>query len=147
MSNPFLLSPGDRLFHWREFRKSLTGLPLVQQITHIATYWGHTPIGPIAYDPDNAEGWLTPWELIYNNQWCRSSVAIGIDATLRLAGVDPDRLRLHLITDKIHGSLLVLIVDDQFVLNYDWGSVQTIPLPDHKIMRRWRFAERGYIQI
>lgn len=116
----------------------------MQQLEAIAQYWAKAPIGAPAYDPDDAERWLSPWELVYKNQWCRSSVAIGMDNTLRLVGIGTDRLRLTLITDDVHDALLVLIIDDTYVLNYAWGFVSKLPLQRHRVIRQWRFAERGY---
>ena len=143
--NPFLLAPTERLRHWKDFRRGLTDQNLLNQIASVAEYWSQTPIGPLAYDPDDQTHWLTPWERIYNNQWCRSSVAIGMENTLRLAGINPDRLRLQLCLDEICDLLLVLVVDDTYVLNYDWGSVHSAPL-DTTVIREWKYNGRGYCQ-
>jgi hypothetical protein len=144
--NPFLLAPTERLRHWKDFRRGLMDQDTSNQIAAVAEYWSKTPLGRLAYDPVDETRWLSPWELIYNNQWCRSSVAIGMESTLRLAGITPERLRLQLFTDTIYDVLLVLIVDDTFVLNYDWGSVCSLPLPEHEVIREWRFIGRGYFQ-
>lgn len=145
--NPFLLPPTERLRHWKDFRRELADQPTSAQIAAVAAYWSNTPIGALAYNPDDETGWLSPWERIYNNQWCRSSVAIGMENTLRLAGIEADRLRLQLLADDICDLLLVLIVDDAFVLNYDWGSVRSLPLPESAVIREWRFAGHGYLQL
>lgn len=146
-NNPFLMSPDDRMTHWKTFRRSLTDLETSKQLELVAQYWSKAPIGPLAYNPENAKQWLTPWEMIHHNQWCRSSVALGMEQTLRLAGMDKDRLTLRLVSDKTNGALLLLIVDGLYVLNYDWGSVFSLPLTGHRVMREWRFAEREYLEI
>jgi hypothetical protein len=143
--NPFLLAPSQRLAHWKDFRRGLVSLDLTQQLNAIAEYWSHAPIGRLAFNPDDATTWdHNPWEQIYRNDWCRSSVALGMENTLRLIGVAADRLELQLISDEIHDALLVVIIDDTYVLNYSWGSVHFIPIHHHKVIRKWRFAERGY---
>lgn len=145
--NPFLLDSGDRLAHWKTFRKALCDQPIAAQAAAVALYWGKAPIGVCACDLDSAAAWSNPWQLLHDNQWCRSSVAIGMENTLRLAGVANDRLTLRLITDDLYDALLVLIIDDTYVLNYAWGSVYFSPLADHQIIRQWRYADRGYFQL
>lgn len=117
------------------------------KVEAVAEYWSKAPLIHRAYDPDDAAHWPTPWELLHHNQWCRNSVAIGMENTLRLAGVAPERLTLQLITNNISDTLLVLIIDGTMVLNYNWGQVQSIPLDDHVVIRRWRFADRSYYQL
>jgi hypothetical protein len=145
--NPFLTAPEERLSRWKVFRRSLHGLETTEQLAQVAEFWSKAPLGPRAYDPYDASCWLTPWEMIHHNQWCRSSVAIGMENTLRLSGIDSNRLCLRLITDAIYDALLVLIVDDSFVLNYDWGSVHPLPLSGHEVIREWRFVNRDYFQM
>lgn len=145
--NPFLLDSGSRLAHWKTFRKDLVNQTLPAQISAVAEYWSKAPLGVCAYDMDTAEDWPNPWELIHNNQWCRSSIAIGMENTLRLAGIANERLTLQLITDDLYQALLVLIIDDTYVLNYAWGSVHVVPFSEHQVIRQWRFADRGYFQL
>jgi hypothetical protein len=145
--NPFLLDSGTRLAHWKTFRKGLVDKNLTTQVNAVANYWSKAPLGVCAYDMDSCSHWPNPWELIHNNRWCRSSVAIGMENTLRLAGLADDRLTLQLITDDLYQALLVLIIDDTYVLNYAWGSVHLIPFSDHEVIRQWRFTDRGFFQL
>ena len=146
-ANPFLQAPSERLAQWKTFRRNLQKIDLDTQINEVAAFWSLPPIGPRAYDPADCASWLTPWEMIHNNQWCRSSVAIAMEHTLRLSGLAADRLRLRLISDPIHDALLVLVVDDDLVLNYDWGSVRRLPLNGHDVISEWQFTDRNYIQL
>ena len=145
--NPFLLDSVARLAHWKTFRKALTDLPVAAQADAVAVYWSQAPLGVCACDVDSAALWPNPWELMHHNHWCRSSVAIGMENTLRLAGMASDRLTLQLITDDLYQALLVLIIDDTYVLNYAWGSVHFIPLANHQVIRQWRYADRGFILL
>ncbi len=143
--NPFLLSHDERLAHWKEFRRSLGAMDEIAQLRAVADYWSKAPLKSIAYDPADASNWPTPWEMMHANEWCRSSVAIMMEATLRLAGFSPDRMLLKLIIDRdIQEELLVLIIDAQWVLNYDWGFIQPYPKTDHSAIRAWRFAGKTY---
>jgi len=143
--NPFLLPSGERLADWRHFRISLTAFSDRQRYTAVASYWAQAPLIKLAYDLDNCQGWPSIWEMIHANRWCRNTVAIGMEATLRLADMSPDRLSLRLIHDrKIEDILVILLIDDHWVLNYDWGSLRVSSATDHYIMREWRFTGRGY---
>ena len=141
--NPFLLPPAERLADWRQFRTSLTKIDDDQQISAVATYWAQAPLLRIAYDLDG--NWPTIWEMIYANHWCRNTVAIGMEATLRLAGMHSDRLTLRLINDNdIHEVLLILVIDDRCVLNYDWGYARPFLQTDYSILCEWRYTGRDY---
>jgi hypothetical protein len=143
--NPFLLRTEDRLAHWKNFRKSLPLLDEMTQFTSVAEYWSKAPLVSIAYDSFDATTWPTPWEMIRNNEWCRNSVAIGMENTLRLAGFPSNRMTLTLIIDRdIQEILLILIVDRKWVLNYDWGMVLAYPRTDHSVLKTWKFGNKAY---
>jgi hypothetical protein len=145
--NPFLLASSERRSHWKTFRQGLELLDMPAKLTAVAQYWSQAPLlCQRAYDPDDAAHWPTPWELLHYNRWCRNSIAIGMENTLRLANVSADQLTLQLISDSQNVDLLVLIIDATAVLNYNWGSVQYIPLFNHVVLRQWRFTGRSYIQ-
>lgn len=145
MINPFLLSLDERLRHWKELRNSLVSMDELSCLQTVADFWSKAPLKTIAYDVSDPETWFTPWEMIRNNEWCRSSVAIGMENTLRLSGFSPDRLNLKLILDRnIQEVLLVLIIDDKWVLNYDWGCVRSYQ-KNHNVLKSWRFVGKSYL--
>jgi hypothetical protein len=124
MINPFLLSTKDRLNHWKTFRKSLASLPEPEQLHQVSEYWSKTPLQVIAYNIDDPASWLSPWEMMTANDWCRNTIAIGMEFTLRLSGWDASRLALKMIIDRQNSvMILVLVVDDALVLNYDYGTM------------------------
>jgi hypothetical protein len=144
--NPFLLRTEDRLSHWKEFRKSLSAMDEIQQLVSVAHYWSRAPLVSIAYDTSDALSWSTPWEMIRTNKWCRRSIAIGMENTLRLAGFPAHRMSLRLIIDRdIQDVLLILVIDETWVLNYDWGSVIPYPKTNHAVMKAWNFIDKSYI--
>jgi len=147
MCNPFLLDSESRLAHWKHFRKSLVGKDAIEQVDAVAKYWSLAPLGICAYDMDFPVTWSNPWDMLYHNQWCRSAVAIGMDHTLRLIGIEAERMKLQLITDDLYHDLLVLHVDNTYVLNYAWGLVHSLPLINHEVIREWQFSDRGYFQL
>jgi hypothetical protein len=143
--NPFLLSTDDRLAYWKNFRKSLHDLSDTDKTIAVADYWSQAPLISMAYDCTDASHWPSPWEMIRDNIWCRKSVAIGMENTLRLAGMSPDRLVLELMIDRnIEDELLVLVVDGLVVLNYDWGEIRIHPKTNFRILKKWRFNGKTY---
>jgi hypothetical protein len=143
--NPFLLGPAERLAVWRQLRNSLIYLTEEQQLAAVAAYWAKAPLLTFAYDLERCDDWPTIWQMIHANAWCRNTVAIGMEATLRLAGMAADRLTLCLMHDRtIAAVLLVLIVDDRWVLNYDWGLFRSYPSTDHYIIWKCQYIGRGY---
>lgn len=143
--NPFLLPTAERMADWRCFRASLAKKEEAEKFAAVAAYWAQAPLLTMAYDVEAPRTWPTPWEMMHVNQWCRKSVAIGMEATLRLIGIDSERLTLELMLDRdIQDLLFILKIDDQWALNYDWGSVTTYPKTEHAVIRRIRFSGRGY---
>lgn len=143
--NPFLLNPRERLADWKTLRESLKTLPLDEQLARVAHYWGQAPLDRFAYDADDATSWPTMWEMIAENRWCRNSVAIGMEQTLRLSGIDASRLKLSYIKDyDLSDMVLVLIVDETYVLNYEHATVNPIPETRRDVLIEWRYAKRGY---
>lgn len=144
--NPFVLSFEERLKAWKDLRKSLPDMADDKKLEVVAQFWSNAPIVSTSmYDLEDCDTWVTPWEFIKNNQWCRSSVAISMENTLRLSGFDSERLRLKLILDRdISEILMFLIVDDKFVLNYDWGRVRDYPKTNHYVIKKWKFVGKSY---
>lgn len=146
--NPFLLDARERLADWKEFRKSLTGLPESEQLDCVAEYWAKAPLGKLAYDLDDPEGIPSPWEMVSAGDWCPNSIAIGMEFTLRLAGWDAERLLLAMIRDyDISEMKVVLIIDENRWLNYSYGLVSETPKTRFDIIGRWHFSGKFYAPI
>lgn len=143
--NPFVLSFEERTKAWKDLRKSLPEMTDNKKLEAVARFWSNAPLVSDAYDLEDCETWPTPWEFIKNNEWCRSSVAISMENTLRLSGFDSERLKLKLILDRdISEILMILSVDDKFVLNYDWGQVRDYQKTNHYVIKKWKFVGKSY---
>ena len=139
--NPFLLAASERLADWRQFRASLVSMSDPERLTAVAAYWAQAPISIIA----DTEHWPPIWQMIADNVWSRNSVAIGMEATLRLAGTVSERMTLRRIRDA-DDVLMVLVVDQTWVLNYDSGSYRRYKFP-HEVLREWHFVGKQYVAI
>lgn len=146
--NHFLLTPRERVSHWTQFRKSLKDVPEPTRIREVAAYFSRAPLKVISVDPFDPTSWPTPWEMISEGEWCRHSVAIGMEQTLRLSGMDANRMRLSMIrSSEISDQILVLQIDRLFTLNYGWGEVIDRPLGPHRVIGQWGYRGRSYAAV
>lgn len=128
--NIFLESPEKVIKAWREFRESLQNFENDFNILEKVVDWFATlpESRPYMYWND-PEQWLTPWELIHDGYICRSGKAFLMEQTLYLSDEDywSDRIELWWINDTEHNDLyLTLVVDNQWVLNYNLGRVEKL---------------------
>lgn len=148
MINPFLLPADDRLVHWQSFRKDLDGQPEPVQCAAVAQYWATAPLRRIAYDCAAPGTWPTIWEMIRSGEWCRDSIAIGMMGTLLLLGIEPRRLSLGLLHDRdIAAQIMVVRLDADWLLNYDWCLVTPLPKTNHRWLHRYQWTGRSYLEF
>ena len=149
--NPFLTTKSDRLRQWRDFRKSLSVAQSdLEQVTAIANWWAQAPEGTRVIDPYDQRRWPSGWELIYAGDFCRSSIALGMEQTFlqRNGRWTENRVKLALLDDNGEDIYLVLIIDDTWILNYDHGRViELSTLEDIQIIRTYAFMGRKHKQI
>ncbi|RYF11004.1 MAG: hypothetical protein EOO77_20350 [Oxalobacteraceae bacterium] len=146
--NPFLLGPRDRLTDWKLLRESLKGLSEREQLAKVAHHWSKAPLARFAYDPENAKSWPTIWEMISENDWCRNSVAIGMEQTLRLSGWNPNRIKLAYVKDHdLSDMMLVVQVDDRLWLNYEHDVVRAIPDTRRETLVCWQYKNKTYQSV
>ena len=94
-----MMAPDARLAHWKNFRNSLSGMAEIDQLAAVAEYWKWPPLKSVSCDPEALDLLPTPWEMMSANDWCRNSVAIGMDFTLRLSGWDSSRMLIKMMRD------------------------------------------------
>ena len=119
---PFLLPPMERIRNWREFRQSFgTDETDEEQLLKTAKYWQSFPISKYYLDIDDPKNWPTPWEILYEGDYCQSTLAYMMEQTLLLADErwTTDRLKLYLIDDKVKSDIfIILVADAKYVINY-----------------------------
>ena len=152
MENPFFNSPSILAKHWRSLRKNLTADKTdLEHLQLVANFWSQAPISAAFLDWDQPGIWFGPWELIAEKDYDISSVALGIEYTLLLAEDQrwsADRLTLALASthDKSQ-QLLVLIVDNNYVLNYEWGRVVTIDQASKELVMQQSYQYNNKMHI
>ena len=90
----------------------------------VAQFFSSIPFGSRSMDYFSPENWPTPWEIIYHSSLCRSSISLLIYYTFSLLNTE-DKIALHLINDGVD-EYLVTVINDQFVLNYELGKVNSV---------------------
>lgn len=123
MSHWNTLSSDDILREWKEFRK---GLCRETAIEDIATHFCDVPLGARCIDYYSPETWLSPWEILYHRAFCRSNTALLMYYTLRFVEFSNYAAELALINDSVD-IYLVLLINKQYILNYDLGKVAPFP--------------------
>lgn len=146
--NPFLLGRDERLSDWKALRNNLSQHPEDEQIQIVADYWARAPLMKAAYDSEFIENWPGPWEMVMAGDWCRDSVAVGMEFTLRLAGWTADRLSIVMIRDyDLSDQMLSLKIDNCALLNYSIGEVVLYPTTNHDILFEYCYNGRGYSAV
>lgn len=117
----YTLSSDERLHLWKKFRDDITTMSREEQLTEVAKFCSKTPMGPRTLDYYSPAEWPTPWEILYNDSFCVSSVSLLMFYTLILLPA-PHNVELLLVQygHKIH---LLPIIDNQFILNFELGHV------------------------
>ncbi len=103
----------------------------------------------MAYDPEAPETWPGPWEMISEGDWCPYSVAIGMEFTMRLAGISADRMEiLHIRDYDISCEMFVLKIDESLVMNYSVGIVNHHYLTSrHDVLARYKSDGKRYFRL
>lgn len=146
--NPFLLPLSQLLQQWKDLRNDLKNKDDDDKLAEVVKFWSYSPLATFAHDPDRLDTYDTPWEMMHQNDWCRNSVAVAMDFTLRLGGVSPDRLRVRMIRDHdVSDQKLVVEVDGKYWLNYEHGTVSAIPNTNWDVLDTWKFSGKKYERI
>ena len=122
--NPFLTSPEERIALWRQLRDSIADLPIKDRLIEIDKWWLSAPISTWLIDLDFFEKSHLPWELLYDNNWTPSSILYMKEQTLLLIkNKIENKIEIAYINDIPSATdLLIMIVDDTYVVNYSLGE-------------------------
>lgn len=144
-----LFSPEERLVEWRKFRKWLTELSLEDQLDTVASWWSKSPITSRVIDPYTPETWPNVWELVHSGKFCKSGISIGIEQTLLLSNKENEsKIELWLIDDNGQDIYLIVVVNQEYVLNYNHNQVDQLKsLKNYKIISKFKFDGKDHKNI
>jgi hypothetical protein len=122
--NHFMLSSPERIQSWGQFRDGLPTVDEETQLNNVAKFWALCPFAKWTVDPDAPKTWPSVWEMLHHGDYCKNAIAIGMEATLRLSGWAPERLKLTMVKNLVDcEEFLTLIIDANQVLNYSYAEV------------------------
>jgi hypothetical protein len=130
--NVFQLNYDSRLRSWYDLRQTLQTADTKTKCLEIDTWWQSAPIVNHYLHPHEIDVWPTPWELLYDNEYCHIARGLGMIYTLVLTGIkDVD---FCLGKDDNNEEVALVIVDRaKYVLNYWPNMVVNINLKNFKI--------------
>ena len=111
----------ERLHLWKKLRDDIKELSLINQVDEIVKFCSKMPFGSRTLDYYSPEDWPTPWEILFHGSFCTSSISLLMFYTLTLLNTPPT-VELYLVEDD-DGIYLLPIINNQFVLNYELGTV------------------------
>lgn len=140
MNTAWQLMPHERLKAWRKFRKDIADIPDLECLQAVVDWWKFTPIGSRAIDPYESTDWPDPWQLIHTGNFDENAIALGMAYTLHLIDWD---CYVSLMQDPEKNFIgLVVIVDDEYVLNYNYGTVDKLSELKHcEVLNNWHTEE------
>lgn len=148
MNNPFTLKSEERRRQWREFRLETMDQDMtdIEHMQMVVDWWSPAPLSSRSIDPYDSTDWPTGWELVVNCDICEFSIALGMEQTLLLreGRWNAERVELALVNDK-ESIKLVVLVDNRWMLNYDYGKIFDFSKADSvSIVKRYFFTENHH---
>lgn len=135
MINVFFLDYYTRLREWFKLKESLADKDIATICVEVDKFWQQAPISTHYLHPSDVVDWLTPWELLNENNYCYYGRALGIVYTLLLLGIKDIDL-VEGIDYNEENVVLVLVDNAKYTLNYWPGSVLNINLSGVKILKK-----------
>jgi len=106
---------------WKRFRDELE--TTTEPLSRVAEYWSLAPFVN-DYLSEDPEDWPNPWKLILDCDLDNLAIALGMCYTIKLTQrFNLSKCEIHKTVDDENRNLYFLIVDNQYVLNYDYRRV------------------------
>lgn len=123
----FKLPASERLTRWRDFRKSLSHLPLNEACQAVVILWDPCPFNPYFLDPANPNSWPDPWTLLEDNWYCDIAKALGMLYTIKYTNHNPKvEIRIYRDSKTNYDYNILWINDGKYILNLERGEVSSI---------------------
>ena len=134
----WLLDPSSRLADFRNFRIELSKILRLEEKLHILVErWRSVPISSRILDPHSPHEWLSPWEILYENDYDENTIAYMMACILEMSGTPSEVLFVE--DDQKTFQKLIILVDDTYVLNYSYNNIEDKEvLKNCKILESWK---------
>jgi hypothetical protein len=133
--NVFQLNYDSRLRSWYDLRQTLQNADTKTKCLEIDKWWQSAPLVNHYLHPHEIDTWPTPWELLYDNEYCHLARGLGMIYTLMLTGIDD--IDFCMAIDDNSEEVAIVVVDSaKYVLNYWPNSVLSNNLQDFKVVQK-----------
>jgi len=135
----FDLYGNSKLAAWREFRDNLEESDCPFQ--EVVNLWNRAPFRSNYLDPDQPTDWPDPWNLVLNSDLDDLAISLGMLYTIKLTQrFNESKCEIHKDTSD---DRYFVIVDDYYVLNYNYGEVGDLNAVDSfKTNLIWSMQDR-----
>ncbi len=152
LHNIFLLNPYEIIKYWREFREKLETKNKEEILKEINLFWWKAPIVKFSLDYEKPETWLTPWELIFENQFDDISRAYVMAETLYMLKTnvfEESKINLMVIKDYINEEIKCILVVDNIVLNYEYNNLKNFDeiIQNSHIMIKYEKKQGKWVSV
>jgi hypothetical protein len=144
-TNFWNLRVNDRLAQWKDFRHTLSDLPLSKAIAELNTMWSSAPFVTYYLDPNNPTNWPDPWTLLAENYYCDVAKALGIMYTIYFTShkATPIEFRMYYDYKEKSRHNLVWIDSGKYILNYyPFEIVNTKQIEERKLDLLYQYSSK-----
>jgi len=133
----FDLNETNKLQQWKNFRNSLEVSSTAFE--DVAQFWSRAPFVSNYLDPFDSKSWPDPWQLIINNKFDDLGIVLGMCYTLQLTERFKDnKFEIHMSMSQLKKDWrYMLLIDDNTVLNWNYGSVTNFNEIDANLTKIW----------
>lgn len=129
--NIFLIEYETRLQSWHDLKENVRNSELKTKCIKIDEWWQHAPTVNHYLHLKDTKNWPDPWELLVENLYCNVAKALGMCYTLYMTG--EENFRMVTASDRIGNDVVLILVNDEYILNYWPNTVETNMLTDFDI--------------
>lgn len=125
----------ERLSNWQVFRSNLNTSS--DALLDVIRFYQQAPIVSIHTDPYNKETWPSPWELLYENQYCSFCKILGMCYSLQLTESFKDKeFEIHIGVDRQNHETYYLLSIDSNVIGFNDNYIHISKLPKSIVIER-----------
>lgn len=120
--NIFQIEYETRLQSWHDLKENIKISDLKTKVIKIDDWWQNAPTINHYLHLKDTTNWPDPWELLVENLYCNVAKALGICYTLYMTG--EKNFQMVTATDEMGNDVVLVIVDNKYILNYWPNTVE-----------------------
>jgi hypothetical protein len=135
LHNLWLLSPTERLSHWRDFRitEASKQTDRFTELRNITEWWAFVPRVNLTLDPFDISKWPTIWEIVADGVCCKYSLGLAVGLAVHYIDPTADVKIARVRNTDGSDEYFVAIVEDEYILNSSYGQVVNLTEVENKI--------------